>query len=144
MKMVGGEFSRYVTAGFAESGGSSIGHNVLTPPSAHLRQPVMRHQIALRDPQVVVVAGTNVGDTKAVARQMDVGRQPRRIDGPRQRQGVERTNGTGRVIVTAGEDEEGGQDEKKQGQRYITPPKPEVTRVICNLPVICAQLCPFF
>jgi hypothetical protein len=41
MKMVGGEFSRYVTVGFAEEDGSSIGYNVLTPPSAHLRPPIL-------------------------------------------------------------------------------------------------------
>jgi hypothetical protein len=41
MKMVAGEFSRYVTAGFSDSDRSSIGYNVLTPPSARLRPPVL-------------------------------------------------------------------------------------------------------
>jgi acetyltransferase-like isoleucine patch superfamily enzyme len=41
MKMVTGEFSRYLTAGFSDKDGSSIGYNVLTPPSAHLRPPIM-------------------------------------------------------------------------------------------------------
>lgn len=41
MKMVMGEFSRYVTAGFAERDGISFGYNVLTPPSAEIRPPVI-------------------------------------------------------------------------------------------------------
>jgi lipopolysaccharide/colanic/teichoic acid biosynthesis glycosyltransferase len=41
MKMVMGEFSRYVTAGFSEADRSSIGYNVMTPPSAHLKPPIM-------------------------------------------------------------------------------------------------------
>jgi hypothetical protein len=41
MKMVGGEFSRYVTAGFSDTDGSSVGYNVLTPPSAVLNPPVI-------------------------------------------------------------------------------------------------------
>ena len=41
MKMVAGEFSRYLTAGFSNSGGSSVGYNVMTPPSAHLRSPLI-------------------------------------------------------------------------------------------------------
>ncbi len=41
MKMVAGEFSRYVTAGFSEADGSSVGYNVMTPPSAHLRPPLI-------------------------------------------------------------------------------------------------------
>ena len=41
MKMVTGEFSRYLTAGFSEADGSSVGYNVLTPPSAHLRSPLI-------------------------------------------------------------------------------------------------------
>jgi hypothetical protein len=41
MKMVLGEFSRYVTAGFSETDKSSIGYNVMTPPSAHLTPPLI-------------------------------------------------------------------------------------------------------
>ncbi|MEE9369495.1 MAG: NDP-sugar synthase [Pontiella sp.] len=41
MYMVAGEFSRYVTAGFSGGDGSSIGYNVRTPPSSHLRAPIM-------------------------------------------------------------------------------------------------------
>ncbi|MEA2067805.1 MAG: NDP-sugar synthase [Verrucomicrobiota bacterium] len=41
MKMVVGEFSRYVTAGFSGKDGSSIGYNVRTPPSSHLQAPIM-------------------------------------------------------------------------------------------------------
>ncbi|MEN7973436.1 MAG: NDP-sugar synthase [Verrucomicrobiota bacterium] len=41
MKMVGGEFSRYLTAGFSEVSGNSIGYNVQTPPSALLRPPLI-------------------------------------------------------------------------------------------------------
>ncbi len=41
MKMVAGEFSRYVTAGFSEVDGGSVGYNVMTPPSAHLRAPLI-------------------------------------------------------------------------------------------------------
>jgi len=41
MKMVAGEFPRYLTAGFSEADGSSVGYNVLTPPSAHLRPPII-------------------------------------------------------------------------------------------------------
>ena len=41
MKMVMGEFSRYLTAGFSERDGLSIGQNVLTPPSAHIKPPVI-------------------------------------------------------------------------------------------------------
>ena len=41
MKMVAGEFPRYVTAGFSEADKSSVGYNVLTPPSAQLRSPVI-------------------------------------------------------------------------------------------------------
>ena len=41
MKMVTGEFSRYLMAGFSNSGGSSVGYNVMTPPSAHLRSPLI-------------------------------------------------------------------------------------------------------
>jgi len=41
MKMVMGEFSRYLTAGFSNTDGSSVGYNVLTPPSAHLRPPLI-------------------------------------------------------------------------------------------------------
>lgn len=41
MKMVRGEFSRYVTAGYGTVDGSSVGYNVLTPPSALLRAPII-------------------------------------------------------------------------------------------------------
>ncbi|MEI6891097.1 MAG: NDP-sugar synthase [Pontiella sp.] len=41
MKMVAGEFSRYVTAGFSAGDGNSIGFNVRTPPSSHLETPVL-------------------------------------------------------------------------------------------------------
>jgi hypothetical protein len=41
MKMAAGEFPRYVTAGFSDADNSSVGYNVLTPPSAHLRPPVI-------------------------------------------------------------------------------------------------------
>jgi NDP-sugar pyrophosphorylase family protein len=41
MRMVGGEFSRYVTAGFSNEEGSSIGYNVLTPPSVRLQAPLI-------------------------------------------------------------------------------------------------------
>ncbi len=41
MKMVGGEFSRYVTAGFSSGDRSSIGYNVRTPPSSHLQAPIL-------------------------------------------------------------------------------------------------------
>ncbi|MEN8254814.1 MAG: NDP-sugar synthase [Verrucomicrobiota bacterium] len=41
MKMVAGEFSRYLTAGFSDANRSSVGYNVLTPPSAHLRPPLI-------------------------------------------------------------------------------------------------------
>jgi len=41
MKMVRGEFARYLTAGYAMSDGSSVGYNVLTPPSAFLRAPII-------------------------------------------------------------------------------------------------------
>ena len=41
MKMVTAEFSRYVTAGFSGSDGSSIGYNTRTPPSSHLRAPLI-------------------------------------------------------------------------------------------------------
>ena len=41
MNMVAGEFSRYVTAGFSDTDGSSVGYNVLTPPSAILNPPVI-------------------------------------------------------------------------------------------------------
>ena len=41
MKMVAGEFSRYVTAGFSGDDGSSIGFNVRTPPSSHLVAPII-------------------------------------------------------------------------------------------------------
>ena len=41
MKMVAGEFSRYVTAGFSGNEGSSIGFNVRTPPSSHLKAPIL-------------------------------------------------------------------------------------------------------
>lgn len=41
MKMVGGEYTRYLTAGFPENEGNSIGYNVVTPPSAHLVPPIM-------------------------------------------------------------------------------------------------------
>ncbi|WP_168442593.1 nucleotidyltransferase family protein [Pontiella desulfatans] len=41
MKMIAGEFSRYVTAGFSANDGSSIGYNVRTPPSSHLVAPIM-------------------------------------------------------------------------------------------------------
>jgi hypothetical protein len=41
MKMVAGEFSRYVTAGFSDAERTSVGYNVLTPPSAFLRPPVL-------------------------------------------------------------------------------------------------------
>ena len=41
MYMVSGEFSRYVTAGFSGSDGSSIGYNVRTPPSSHLQAPII-------------------------------------------------------------------------------------------------------
>jgi hypothetical protein len=41
MKMVKGEFTRYVTAGFSSRDGSSIGYNVRTPPSSHLKAPIM-------------------------------------------------------------------------------------------------------
>lgn len=62
MKMVGGEFSRYVTAGFAESDGSSIGHNVLTPPSAHLRPPVMIGNDCRFGPMTTIGGKAVVGD----------------------------------------------------------------------------------
>lgn len=41
MKMVGGEFMRYVTSGFSDTDGSSVGYNVVTPPSAQLKPPVI-------------------------------------------------------------------------------------------------------
>ena len=41
MKMVAGESSRYLTSGFSEADCSSVGYNVLTPPSAHLRPPLI-------------------------------------------------------------------------------------------------------
>ncbi|MDH3981617.1 MAG: hypothetical protein OES84_01810 [Kiritimatiellaceae bacterium] len=41
MKMASGECSRYVTAGFSGSDGSSIGYNVQTPPSSHLQPPIL-------------------------------------------------------------------------------------------------------
>lgn len=41
MKMVAGEYSRYVTAGFSDVNRSSIGYNVLTPPSAQLSSPLI-------------------------------------------------------------------------------------------------------
>lgn len=41
MKMVAGEYSRYVTQGFSDANRSSIGYNVLTPPSAHLTAPLI-------------------------------------------------------------------------------------------------------
>ena len=41
MKMVAGEFSRYVTAGFSAKDGSSMGYNVRTPPSSHLVAPIL-------------------------------------------------------------------------------------------------------
>ncbi len=41
MKMVRGEFSRYLTAGYGMADGSSVGYNVLTPPSALLRAPII-------------------------------------------------------------------------------------------------------
>lgn len=41
MKMVAGEFVRYVTAGFATSDRSSVGFNVRTPPSSFLRAPII-------------------------------------------------------------------------------------------------------
>jgi hypothetical protein len=41
MKMVAGEFSRYMTAGFSNAEQSSIGYNVMTPPSAHLLPPMI-------------------------------------------------------------------------------------------------------
>ncbi len=41
MKLAEGEFTRYVTAGFSDSDCSSIGYNVITPPSVRLRPPVL-------------------------------------------------------------------------------------------------------
>jgi len=41
MKMVAGEFVRYAIAGFSGCDGSSIGYNVHTPPSSHLRSPIL-------------------------------------------------------------------------------------------------------
>ncbi|MDZ8117141.1 NDP-sugar synthase [Pontiella agarivorans] len=41
MKMVSGEFTRYVTAGFATADQSSVGFNVRTPPSSYLRAPII-------------------------------------------------------------------------------------------------------
>lgn len=41
MKMVGGEFTRYTTAGFSTGDRSSVGCNVHTPPSSHLQAPVI-------------------------------------------------------------------------------------------------------
>jgi len=41
MKMVRGEFLRYLTTGYGMVDGSSVGYNVLTPPSALLRAPIM-------------------------------------------------------------------------------------------------------
>ena len=41
MKMVAGESSRYLTAGFSDEDCSSIGYNVMTPPSVHLRPPLI-------------------------------------------------------------------------------------------------------
>ena len=41
MKLVAGECSRYVSAGFSSSDGSSIGYNVHTPPSSHLQTPII-------------------------------------------------------------------------------------------------------
>lgn len=41
MKMVLGEFTRYVTAGFSTGDRSSIGYNVHTPPSSHLQAPIL-------------------------------------------------------------------------------------------------------
>lgn len=41
MKMVSGEFTRYVTAGFFTADKSSVGFNVRTPPSSHLKAPII-------------------------------------------------------------------------------------------------------
>jgi len=41
MKMVRGEFARYLIAGYGTADGSSVGYNVLTPPSAFLRAPII-------------------------------------------------------------------------------------------------------
>ncbi|QBG46277.1 hypothetical protein EGM51_02235 [Verrucomicrobia bacterium S94] len=41
MKLVAGEFTRYVTAGFATPDKSSVGFNVRTPPSSYLRAPII-------------------------------------------------------------------------------------------------------
>lgn len=41
MKMVRGEFSRYLTSGYGMVDGSSVGYNVLTPPSAFLHAPII-------------------------------------------------------------------------------------------------------
>ncbi len=41
IKMVAGEFVRYVTAGFATADRSSVGFNVRTPPSSFLRAPIL-------------------------------------------------------------------------------------------------------
>jgi acetyltransferase-like isoleucine patch superfamily enzyme len=56
--MVRGEFSRYVTAGYTESDRSSVGYNVLTPPSAHLRPPVIIGNDCSFGP--MTTSGTNV------------------------------------------------------------------------------------
>ena len=41
MKMVAGEFTRYVTAGFSTADQSAVGFNVRTPPSSFLRAPII-------------------------------------------------------------------------------------------------------
>ena len=41
MKMVKGEFTRYTTAGFSTGDRSSVGYNVHTPPSSHLKAPII-------------------------------------------------------------------------------------------------------
>jgi len=62
MKMVRGEFSRYVTAGYVESDGSSVGYNVLTPPSAHLRPPVIIGNDCRFGPMTTVGANVVIAD----------------------------------------------------------------------------------
>jgi hypothetical protein len=62
MKMVNGEFSRYVTAGFSQADGSSVGYNVLTPPSAHLSPPIIVGNDCRLGPMTTIGSKAVVGD----------------------------------------------------------------------------------
>jgi hypothetical protein len=62
MKMVAGEFSRYVTAGYSDADGSSVGYNVLTPPSVHLRAPVIVGNDCRFGPMTTIGTMAVVGD----------------------------------------------------------------------------------